>query len=124
MGTEEISRKKESPDTALSQLKRERKRHGWSQEELADKIGTTPLTVSRWETGSTLPSPYYRQRLAELFMKTQHELGWSLETNANNKAHTVGPPFAQLLSRYRRRAGFSQGRLAEAGSLSMSYISM
>ena len=32
-----------------------RKEHGFTQEQLGDKIGVTNKTVSRWETGTYLP---------------------------------------------------------------------
>jgi tetratricopeptide (TPR) repeat protein/transcriptional regulator with XRE-family HTH domain len=48
---------------------------GWSQQELADLVGTTPVNISRWENGSTFPSPYFRQQLGKVFGKTLAELG-------------------------------------------------
>jgi tetratricopeptide (TPR) repeat protein len=48
---------------------------GWSQQELADQIGTTPINVSRWENGHTSPSPFFRQRLSEVYGKMPAELG-------------------------------------------------
>jgi tetratricopeptide (TPR) repeat protein/transcriptional regulator with XRE-family HTH domain len=45
-----------------------------SQREVADKLGTTLVNVSRWERGITRPSPYFRRRLIELFGKTEQEL--------------------------------------------------
>ncbi|HET8846169.1 MAG TPA: tetratricopeptide repeat protein, partial [Ktedonobacteraceae bacterium] len=48
---------------------------GWSQQELAERVGTTAVNVSRWENGSTFPFPYFRQRLTEIFGKTPAELG-------------------------------------------------
>lgn len=39
----------------------------WSQLEVADQLGTTPLSISRWERGLILPSQYYRERLVQLF---------------------------------------------------------
>lgn len=48
---------------------------GWSQQELADLVGTTPVNISRWENGLTFPSPYFRQRLGKVFGKTLAELG-------------------------------------------------
>ena len=32
-----------------------RKEHGYTQEQLGDKIGVTNKTISRWETGMYLP---------------------------------------------------------------------
>jgi transcriptional regulator with XRE-family HTH domain len=47
----------------------------WSQQEVANRIGTTALTVSRWERGITTPGRYFRQQLCELFRLTPEELG-------------------------------------------------
>lgn len=48
---------------------------GWSQQQLAAHVGTTPVNVSRWENGKTSPTPYFRQRLCEVYEKTPAELG-------------------------------------------------
>lgn len=53
----------------------ERIRRGWSQQEVADRVGTTPVNVSRWERGVTTPSPYFRQQLSTLFGKSPQALG-------------------------------------------------
>ncbi len=50
-------------------LKCERQRRNLSQEDVAEKIGTSAVNISRWERGVTSPTPYYRQRLCELFDK-------------------------------------------------------
>jgi transcriptional regulator with XRE-family HTH domain/Tol biopolymer transport system component len=56
-------------------LKRARESKGWSQADVADKIGAQPNLVTRWERGYAFPSPYYRQKLCDLFEKTTAELG-------------------------------------------------
>ncbi len=56
-------------------IKQERELKGWSQERLAEEIGTTAVNVGRWERDVTTPSPYFRQKLCELFGKNAHELG-------------------------------------------------
>ncbi len=56
-------------------LRDERTRHDWSQQDLADKVGTTPNNVGRWERGETVPGPYFRQQLCEVFGKSSSELG-------------------------------------------------
>ncbi len=53
----------------------ERLRRRWTQLEVADKLGTTPGNVSRWERGLTSPGPYFRRKLCELFGRSAHELG-------------------------------------------------
>jgi len=48
--------------------------HNWSQQEVADRIGTTHVNVSRWERGITRPNPYFRRKLCALFGKSEEEL--------------------------------------------------
>src|SRR5215470_4020703 len=59
-------------------LQRERKRRSWSQEDVADKIGSHSKTVSRWERGLSIPSLYYQKKLAEIFEKSIEELGFPI----------------------------------------------
>jgi transcriptional regulator with XRE-family HTH domain len=56
-------------------LRAAREKHGWTQAEVAEKIGTTSVNVSRWENGMTFPSPYYRQKLSALYATNARELG-------------------------------------------------
>ncbi len=58
-------------NTSLKQAREER---GWSQKDVAEKIGTDSKTVSRWERRVTYPSPYFRQKLSTLFEKNLREL--------------------------------------------------
>lgn len=58
-----------------TRLKREREQRGWSQNELAERVGSTQVNVSRWENGDTVPGPYFRQKLAELFGRSIEQLG-------------------------------------------------
>jgi transcriptional regulator with XRE-family HTH domain len=57
-------------------LKRERLLRGWSQEDVAARIGSDPKTVGRWERGLTFPGPYFQQRLVDLFGKDAEALGF------------------------------------------------
>lgn len=57
------------------QLRYERELRGWSQSDLAQQIGTTALSVSRWESGVTVPIPHFRRKLCALFNKSAEELG-------------------------------------------------
>lgn len=47
----------------------------WSQQDLADQLGTTAVTVKRWERGSQQPSAYFRLKLCTLFGKSAEALG-------------------------------------------------
>ncbi len=70
-------------------LRDARVERGWSQQELADQIGTTSVNVSRWENGSTFPTPYFRQRLCEVFGKTPAELGLLLPSSHSSKVWNI-----------------------------------
>ena len=72
---------KEKPFVSI--LKRERALHGWSQADVAGKIGSDPKTVGRWERGLTSPSPYLSQRLSELYEKSVEELGLVVSDKQN-----------------------------------------
>src|SRR6266699_5659491 len=56
-------------------LRQERLLRGWSQQQVANHVGTDGYTVNRWERGRALPSPYFRQHLCTLFGKNAEELG-------------------------------------------------
>src|SRR5947209_8984007 len=60
--------------TIGQRLRRERERLNLSQEQLAEQIGTTSLSINRWEHDKTLPRPYYREQLCRLFNKNSAEL--------------------------------------------------
>jgi tetratricopeptide (TPR) repeat protein/transcriptional regulator with XRE-family HTH domain len=51
-----------------------RTRKNWSQHDVANRIGTTHVNISRWERGITKPGPYFRRKLCELFGKSEGEL--------------------------------------------------
>jgi len=90
--------KKSTPNSRLCDARKER---WWSQQKLADLVGTTPVNVSRWENGTNFPSPYYRQKLCEVFGKTPAELGLipPLQSSSIIPAETVLVPSAPQISR-------------------------
>ena len=45
-----------------------------TQQELGDKLGVSPKTISKWETGSGLPDISFLKRLSEIFNITIEEL--------------------------------------------------
>jgi predicted ATPase/DNA-binding CsgD family transcriptional regulator/DNA-binding XRE family transcriptional regulator len=61
-----------------------RARHdkGWSQAQLAEEVGTTFESVSRWERGVVLPGPYYAEKLCSVLGKTARELGFEKADSA------------------------------------------
>lgn len=73
------SRSRKGVETPVARIVRmrlveERRHRGWSQQELADYLGTTQHNVSRWEAGLTTPGPYFRTKLGELFGMSVQEL--------------------------------------------------
>jgi transcriptional regulator with XRE-family HTH domain len=72
-------------------LKQARELRGWSQARVAEMIGTDATTVSRWERGLFLPTPYFREKLCECFGKNAEELGL-LEAETEPHLHSVVGP--------------------------------
>lgn len=58
-----------------------------SQEDLADRVGTTPSNVSRWERGVTSPTPYFRRKLCDVFQLTPDDLFHDETLPSNNAFH-------------------------------------
>src|SRR5256884_10005556 len=81
MDSEDTTKAKRIDRKAAVRLKQERERRAWTQSEVAERIGTTQINVSRWENGVTTPGPYYRQRLGELFGKSIQQLGFIPESS-------------------------------------------
>ena len=48
-------------------VRRERIRLNWSQERLAEAVGTTAMSINRWEHDKTSPQPQYREQLCRVF---------------------------------------------------------
>lgn len=57
-------------------LRYARQEHGWSQQRVAEQIGTTEDVISRWERGTRTPGPYYREKLCLLFQRGARDLGF------------------------------------------------
>lgn len=67
-------------------LKEARIKRGWSQQDVAKKIGSTDRSIGRWERGQTFPDPYNRQRLAELYGQSVETLGLMEKKGASDEA--------------------------------------
>ncbi len=57
------------------QLREQRVKRGWTQATLAEKLGVTDRTVSRWENGKAFPTPYYVKKLSLLLDASPNDLG-------------------------------------------------
>ncbi len=129
MPSEDRAKAKNFSTAIASRIKQEREQRAWTQSEVAERVGSTRINVNRWENGVTLPSLYYRRRLAELFGKSLQELGFVPEQNEQNNEEvpTDTPPHTSLLWNvpYRRNPYFTgrteilqQLRVEFAGSYS------
>ena len=68
-------------------IRRLRRDRDWTQDELADRLGTTSQSVSRWEVGSTYPDMEFLPVLASLFSVTVDELLGVPEEEKKKRAH-------------------------------------
>ena len=66
-----------------------RKRIGWTQGELAERIGVETETISRFERGATTPSLLTLQRLASVLNTTMAELLGESSPMPNDQARTI-----------------------------------
>ncbi len=75
------------------QLIEERLKRHWPQQEVADRVGTTTINVSRWERGMTAPGTYFRHQLCALFDKSAEELGFVARARegSNTQPHVQVP---------------------------------
>jgi len=81
--------KKDKKPPLNSRLHDARLERGWSQQDLAELVGTTFVNISRWENGSNFPNPYYRQKLCDVFGKTPAELGLIPPRSHANRIWTI-----------------------------------
>ena len=111
--------KKTAHATPNGLLKAARKERGWTQQQVADRIGAPlSLNIRRWENGATSPSAYYIERLCQIFGKTVSELGLSqLEAKTNEELITpTEHPYISLTSA-KKTSGFSTPPLAHQQDL-------
>lgn len=57
------------------QLKYEREHRGWSQADVAEKLGCDVKSMGRWESAKSSPRPMFKQALCDLFEKSMDEFG-------------------------------------------------
>ena len=60
----------------MMSIKNLREAYGWTQFDLAMKLGVTPGTVAKWESGSYVPNTHQRRRLAEVFGVRQETIAF------------------------------------------------
>lgn len=63
-------------------LYKSRKKKGLSQEEVAEKLGVSRQTISKWETEETVPDIYQAKKLAKIYGLSLDEL---IDTDLDQK---------------------------------------
>ncbi|MFN2641613.1 MAG: helix-turn-helix domain-containing protein [Actinomycetota bacterium] len=81
-----------------------RRRNCWTQVDLAHRIGTDPLTISRWERGIARPRPSALSRFRELGGVLPRTLGALVRATGRDEAARLLKR-AVLLTHPRSRTG-------------------
>jgi len=79
-------------------IKMLRERRGWSQYQLAEKMGVTQTSISQYESGETTPRMPKIEKLASLFGVTVPEL----LTEINDSDSTLRRDEIALVANYRK----------------------
>ncbi|MEO6890736.1 MAG: helix-turn-helix transcriptional regulator [Ktedonobacteraceae bacterium] len=86
-----------SQTPARVRLVEARKRQGWSQLELAQRLGTTRPNVSRWESGATVPNTYFRGKLMTLLKMSAQDF-FQMGSEKEQQRQERSSPAEQALS--------------------------
>lgn len=108
----------QSPGFSPDELRRERVRVGWSQGELASRLGVSQPTVSTWENGTSEPRS---QNLAALSRLLDIQGTGSTEGAQQAEAPTTSP-FGEWLIRVRTRLDMTRRELSEQSGVSEPQI--
>ena len=73
-------------------LRAAREQRGWSQKDVADKVGSDDYYVSRWERGVQWPGPHFRTKLCELFSMDAFALGLAKEQGTDEISGAAEAP--------------------------------
>lgn len=94
-----------------------RKRSGWSQEELAEQLGISRQSVSKWETGESVPDLERIIRMSELWNVSTDYLLKESGTLRQEASQESGAPGQEAFSGDKAlRQEVSPGHTAQAGS--------
>jgi transcriptional regulator with XRE-family HTH domain len=80
----------DTPQAVGSRIARRRHQLGWTQIELAEKLGVSPSTVANWERGASYP----KKKLG----KVEHVLGVSLD-DVPPERDPLPPSWRAIISR-------------------------
>ncbi|MGH2509347.1 MAG: helix-turn-helix transcriptional regulator [Ktedonobacteraceae bacterium] len=87
-------------------LRRARLQACLTQEKLASTLGTTPISIWRWESGKNMPSYYFRTLICAYFKRPPDAFGWPSPTQKNTRMSCFLPtknqsPLAPLCTEHR-----------------------
>lgn len=92
-----------TPPLSLGQrLVHERLRFNWSQEEVANALGTTARSINRWEHDKAVPHPHYKQQLCRVFNRSSETLFGTISSDESTPS-----PSAPWNIPYRRNPFFT-----------------
>lgn len=72
-------------------LRRARLQARLTQEKLASTLGTTPISIWRWESGKNMPSSYFRALICTYFNRPPDAFGWPSPTQKNARVSCFLP---------------------------------
>ena len=76
-----------------------RAKHGWTQQMLAEKLGTTQRTIAAWESGVSNPRKTMRVRIAQAFgLPDNYFLERTEEDSAQGQIEKIIKQIAGVLS--------------------------
>ena len=102
-------------------LRRARLERGWSQQVVAERIGApNNMMVTRWERGKAFPSPYYVERLCQLFEQKASDLG--LLREAATQVVSPAPQPRSLASLRSRQSDGQQAAKVSPTSSPLSHL--
>ena len=70
-----------------SMFRRERQLRGWSQQKVAELLGTSEDVVSRCERGERKPGPFFQEKFCILYEKSAEE-AWVYSTFSQPITHS------------------------------------
>ncbi len=82
-----------------NRLRQERIARNWRQQDLADQLGTTVVTIRRWEHGRQQPGAYFRVKLCALFGISPQELFGERRSLEQKRKHQMSPMSLRYLHR-------------------------